>query len=201
MVFAEANLAAEAGVLAMSVAALTFQVLLLDHLTRGLVLELVILTKWFEAEAAGEAAPSVVPDPPLTLYTLRLPKHTGTSMLVKALFPMANPGLTEITDRPHHRHTSCVGASVLDDAVPLRHALLLPTLGTYRQTLDGLTKVAEGAVLLPPEALVALHGEVAGPLHDGQVVARAQLPDLLLPRPHLIVLLPLTRLLLRHCQA
>ena len=66
---------------------------------------------------------------------------------------------------------------------------------------DTLAEVAEGPVLLPPGALVALHGEVARPLRDVEVLlALPALPDLLLPLPHLVVLLPLASLLLGHLE-
>ena len=72
---------------------------------------------------------------------------------------------------------------MFDHAVALSHALLFPTLGAHWQSLDlrifqvkyaelqnykthAPTEVAEGSVLLPPFALVALHCEVARPGWD-----------------------------------
>ena len=69
---------------------------------------------------------------------------------------------------------------MFNHAVALSHALLFPTLGAHWQSLDlrifqvkyaelqnykthAPTEVAEGSVLLPPFALVALHCEVARP--------------------------------------
>ena len=63
-----------------------------------------------------------------------------------------------------------------------------------------LAEVAEGPVLLPPLAPVALHREVARPLHDRQVVLRPQLPDLFLACFHLVVLFTLAGFLFRHFQ-
>ena len=54
VILAEADLAAEARVLAEPVAALALEVLGLHHLAAGLVLELVILAQELEAETAGE---------------------------------------------------------------------------------------------------------------------------------------------------
>ena len=203
MILAEADLTPEARVLTVPVATQALQVLLLHDLTAGLVLELVILTQELKAEAAGKAPAPVFPDTPLTLDTLGILESAGTGVALEALPAVAHPGLAEVTDGPHHLHPNGVGAGMLDDAVSaLHHALLLTALCAHWQSLHGQAEVAEGPVLLPPGALVALHGEVAGPLGDVEVhLPLAALPDLLLPLPHRVVLLPLARLLLWHLGA
>jgi len=72
MLLTEADLAPQARVLSVSVATLALQVLLFHHLAGRLVLKLVVLTERFEAEAAGEAPPPMIPNTPLTLNAVRL---------------------------------------------------------------------------------------------------------------------------------
>jgi len=197
VILAEADLAPEAGVLAVPVATQALQVLLLHDLTAGLVLELVILTQNLEAEAAVEAPAPVFPDTPLTLDTLGILESAGTGVALEALPAVAHPGLAEVTDGPHHLHPNGVGADMLDDAVStLHHALLLPALSADGQLLNGATEIAKSPVFLSPLALVTLHREVARLLHNGHVVPPAG--DLLLPDLHLVRLLPLPRFLLGH---
>ena len=184
------------------------------------MLELIIFTEELEAEAAGEAAATVVPDSPLTLDTLGLPEDTAAGVGVEALLAVTNPGLAVVTDSSDHLvinklltitvhafppsspgttrlHASGVVARVFDDTVTsLHHTLLLPTLSTHRQSLETLTEITECAVLLCPAALVALHDGVAGPGHDALGVALAG--DLLLSDLHLLSLFPLTSFLFRH---
>ena len=102
MIFAEADLAPETRVLTVSVATLTLEVLSLDHLTAGLVLELVVLAEELEAEAAGEDTTAVFPDSSLTLDTLGVPEGTVAGVVLQALLAVANPGLAEVTDSTHH---------------------------------------------------------------------------------------------------
>ena len=86
---------------------------------------------------------------------------------------------------------------MFDDAVSsLHHALLLPALRADRQSLEALAEITEGAVLLGPAALIALHDGVAGPGHDTLVVSLAG--DLLLSYLHLLCLFPLASFLFRH---
>ena len=55
VILAEANFTSEAGVLAVTVTRQALKILCLNHLTAGLMLELVILTQELETEAAGES--------------------------------------------------------------------------------------------------------------------------------------------------
>lgn len=197
MILTEADLAAEAGVLAVSVAGLALQVLTLHHLAARLVLELIILAQELEAEAAGEDPSSMLPDSPLTLDTLRVSEDAATGVALQALLTVTHPGLAEITDSSHHLQSSGVVARVPDDTVSgLHHTFLLATLPTHRQSLKTLAEVAECSVLLSPSALVTLHDRVTGPSHDALVVSPAG--DLLLPHLHLLGLLSLTSFLFRH---
>jgi len=102
VILTEADLAPETSVLAVSVAALTLEVLRLHHLAAGLVLELVVLAKELEAEAAGEAATAVVPDSPLTLDTLGVPEDTVAGVALQALLAVTDPGLAVVTDSSDH---------------------------------------------------------------------------------------------------
>jgi len=197
VILTEADLAPEAGVLAVSVAALALEVLRFHDLAAGLVLELVVLAEELEAEAAGEAAAAVVPDSPLALDTLGVPEDAAAGVAVQALLAVTNPGLAVVTDSSDHLHASGVVARVFDDTVTsLHHTLLLSTLSTDRESLETLTEITECAVLLGPAALVALHDGVAGPGHDALGVALAG--DLLLSDLHLLSLFPLASFLFRH---
>jgi len=154
----------------MSVATLALQILLLNHLAGRLVLKLVILTERFEAEAAGEAPAPMIPDTSLALYAVRLAQHTRTGMLSQALSAVTDPRLAEITNGPHHCHSSCIATYMFYTAVTLSHTLLLSTLSTYWKSLHTLTKVAKSSVLLPSFALITLHSVVARPFSNVQMV-------------------------------
>jgi len=182
----------------MPVTALTLQRLLFNNLAASLVFKLVIFTEKFEAETTSENPSPMVPNSPFTLDTLSIPEETRACVRLETLPPVTHPRLAEVTDGSHHLHAGGVGACMLDDAVPrLHHALLLPTLGAHGESLDRPTKVAEGAVLLSPVAFVADHVVVARLVSHTHFLL-ATLLDLLLPQLHLVVLLPSSRLLLRH---
>ena len=102
MILAKANLTAETRVLSMTVTALTFQILSLNHLATGLVLKLIIFTEELETEAACETSSSVVPHSSLTLHTLRISENTATGVTLQTLLAMTNPGFTEITNGSNH---------------------------------------------------------------------------------------------------
>jgi len=199
VLLAEADLASKARVLSMSVATLALQVLLLDDLAGRLMLKLVVLTEWLEAEAAGETPAPVVPHTPLTLDAVSLAQHTSTGMLSQALSAVTDPCLTEIAYGSHHCHSSCIAAYVFYTAVTLSHALLLSTFSTHWKSLHTLTEVAKSPVLLPSFALITLHCVVAWPFGNVQMVlALSSQTNFLLPGFHLVMLFALACLLLRH---
>ena len=102
MILAEADLAPETRVLTVSVATLTLEVLSLDHLTAGLVLELVVLAQELKAEAAGEHPSSKVPNSTITLDTLRVSERTGAGVGLETFPPVTNPGLAKVTNGSNH---------------------------------------------------------------------------------------------------
>ena len=106
MILAEADLAPETRVLTVSVATLTLEVLRLDHLTAGLVLELVVLAEELEAEAAGEDPAAVIPDAALTLDALGVPEDTVAGVVLQTLLAVADPGLAVVTDSSNHLRSS-----------------------------------------------------------------------------------------------
>jgi len=129
------------------------------------VLELIVLTEWFEAETTGEDPATMIPNTSFAFYAICLTQYARARMLRQALSAVTDPSLTKITNGSHHGHSSGIGTCMFDHAVALSHALLFPTLGAHWQSLDAPTEVAEGSVLLPPFALVALHCEVARPVN------------------------------------
>lgn len=197
MLLTVAGLAAQAGVLAMAITRLTLEGLLLQNLTGGLVLKLVILTQEVLAVVTPEDASPVAPHITLTLITNSIHEGTGAGVSLETLPPMTHPRLTEITDGAHHTQAGGEGTGMLHDTVTsLQHAFHLATLSTLRQPLQGLTEVAECSVFLPPLALVTFHYRVARQIRQGAI--GPTLPQLLLSCLLLLSLLPLSCLLLGH---
>jgi len=130
------------------------------------VLELIVLTEWFEAKTTGEDPATMIPNTSFAFYAICLTQYARARMLRQALSAVTDPSLTKITNGSHHGHSSGIGTCMFDHAVALSHALLFPTLGAHWQSLNAPTEVAKGSVLLPPFALVALHCEVARPVWD-----------------------------------
>lgn len=72
-------------------------------------------------------------------------------MRLQALPPMANPRLTEVTNRSNHPQSRGKNSRMSHNAVPgLQHALHLAAMRTYRKTLQTLTKIAKRPRLLLP---------------------------------------------------
>jgi len=102
MFLAEADFTPEAGVDPMAVAALTFQVFGFDHLTTSLMFKLIVFTQIVETKAALKYATSMIPHSSLTFNAVGISESTATSMGLKTLPAMADPGLAEVADGTHH---------------------------------------------------------------------------------------------------
>lgn len=146
---AEARLAAQARVLPEAVARLALVGLRLEHLARGLVLELVVLAEEAAAEAAAEHAAAVLPHAALALEARRVGQRAGAGVRGEALAPVAHPRLAVVADGADHAEPRRVHARVAHHAVArLQHALHLAAVRARRQPLHRLAEVAERAALL-----------------------------------------------------
>ena len=98
--------------------------------------ELIVLTEETRAEAAAEDPSAMVPDPTVALDADRVLQGAGACVRAEAVFPVADPGFTEITDGSDHLQSRCELARVFNDTVTsFLHAFLLAALGAHRKSL------------------------------------------------------------------
>lgn len=117
MVLAVARLTAQTRVLSQPVARLALVRFRLQHLAGRLVLELIVLAQEVVAEAALVHAATVIPNATFTFDANGIHQRTDAGMRLKALAPVADPGLTVVTDGPNHLQSGGVHSRMLHDAI------------------------------------------------------------------------------------
>lgn len=187
------------------------------------MLKLVVFTQEAHAKRAFKYSTSMLPYATFAFNAVCLLKRTSTSMRLQTLFSVANPCFAKVTNCTDHTESRGKYASMSYDTIAcLEHALDLAALGTNRQPLKTLAKIAKcsgfllsiwmekkkvlGYSLFKPALVTcckkiyqlltffALHYRIARVLHQRDFFVA----DLLLPKFLLFGLLSLAGFLFRH---